>query len=134
MQEDAGRCRGDARGCRGLQTLHPLASPCIPLAPCIAGGAKPAPAKSAAAKPAASKADYSRPRQTVADQSILISAVLQASWMPLFGSLLHVDAGRYQVVVFQDINPHTNQEEQACKPGSFARFADICKVDSVESY
>ena len=51
-------------------------------------------AKPAAAKPAASKADYSRPRQTIADysrprqtmadQSILISAVLPASPMPLF--------------------------------------------------
>ena len=57
--------------------------PFLPILPILhCRGAKPAAAKPAAAKPAASKADYQgRPP---ADQSILKSAVLPASPMPLF--------------------------------------------------
>ena len=71
----------DAGGCR--QTYQPERPK----------GAKDEVKRPPAAKPAASKADYSRPRQTIVDysrprqttvdQSILLSAVLPASPMPL---------------------------------------------------
>ena len=76
--------------------------PFLPILPILhCRGAKPAAAKPEVAKPTASKADYgrprqtkqtkadcSRPKQTMADQSILKSAVLRASPMPLLLSNL----------------------------------------------
>ena len=86
----AGRCKGrqgDAGGCRTGIPLHLHAFPCIVHpASCIAGGAsqqQQSQQQPNQQHPRQTIADYSRPRQTMADQSILISAVLPASLMPL---------------------------------------------------
>ena len=62
---------------------------------------------------------------SVDSQKCELSTLPKLIQVCLFASLLQVDAGRYLVVVFQDINPHPNQEEQARKPQNYASFETL---------